>query len=58
MAGLTDWCNTSTDIEDPAACVDAVTWGIPLAFNALNVGFGTDWVPGFCMDWGACPRIY
>ena len=53
VAGLTDWCNTSTDIQDPSACVDAITWGVPLAFKAL-VASDRIWVNQFCMSWGAC----
>ena len=51
--GLTSWCQTSTEITDVPACIEAVEWGVPLAFRAL-VASDRIWVQQFCSGWGSC----
>ena len=52
-SGLTDWCQTSPDVNSSEECQSAVEWGVPLVFKSL-VGADRGWVDGFCMVWGAC----
>ena len=53
VVALTAWCRTTTEVTDVPACVEAVEWGVPLAFKTL-VASDRNWVNQFCAGWGAC----